>query len=91
MRTWSYRERERGSVSAGIALVGRIDYFPDPPAVTTIDSLRTRSVGGDASSIINRIVREWAESRGPVTRRINREALVDELIDVQKRGDVMSR
>jgi hypothetical protein len=41
----------------------RIDYFPDPHAATTIDSLRTRCVGGDASSIINRILREWSSSR----------------------------
>jgi hypothetical protein len=27
----------------------RIDYFPDPHAATTIDSLRTRCAGGDAS------------------------------------------
>jgi hypothetical protein len=42
----------------------RIDYFPDPHAATTIDSLRTPYAGGDASSIINRIVLEWSSSRG---------------------------
>jgi hypothetical protein len=42
----------------------RIDYFPDRSAVATIDSLRTRYAGGDASSIINRIVLEWSSSRG---------------------------
>jgi hypothetical protein len=62
--SWSYRERERGSVSAGTAPQPRIDYFPDPHAVATIDSLRTRYAGGDASSVINRILREWSSSRG---------------------------
>jgi len=34
----------------------RIDYHPDAWAIEVINALRTRSVGGDASSIINRIV-----------------------------------
>ena len=38
-----------------------IDYFPDEHAVTTIGSLS--HVGEDASSILNRIVREWSENR----------------------------
>ena len=42
----------------------RIDYFPDSSAVATIDLLRTGYAGGDASSIINRIVLEWSSSRG---------------------------
>jgi hypothetical protein len=54
------RERQR-RYRAGWPL---IDYFPDPHAATTIDSLRTRCVGGDASSVLNRIVREWSSSRG---------------------------
>jgi hypothetical protein len=29
-----------------------------------IDSLRTRRAGGDASSILNRIVAEWADASG---------------------------
>jgi hypothetical protein len=41
----------------------RLDYYPDGEAVATIDSLRTRRVGGDASSILNRIIREWRAGR----------------------------
>jgi hypothetical protein len=64
MRTWSYRER--GSVSAGIACGRRrIDYFPDPHAVATIDSLRTRYAGGDASSVINRSRRRETRAFSP--------------------------
>jgi hypothetical protein len=67
MSTWNrrHRRRERGSVSAGTAPDGHtFDYFPNPHAATTIDSLRTRYAGGDASSIINRIVLEWSSSPG---------------------------
>ncbi len=39
----------------------RIDYYASPEAVAVVDSLRVPSVGGDASSILNRIVTEWAE------------------------------
>jgi hypothetical protein len=37
----------------------RIDYYPSEDAATLIDKLRTRGVGGDASSILNRIVADW--------------------------------
>jgi hypothetical protein len=62
------RERQRRYRAAR----PRIDYFPDPHAVVTIDSLRTRYAGGDASSIINRIVREWSGSRSRIGHRGNR-------------------
>lgn len=39
----------------------RLDYYASPAAVAVVDSLRVPSVGGDASSILNRIVTEWAE------------------------------
>lgn len=40
----------------------RIDYQDvDPKANEIIESLRFNAVGGDASSILNRIVLEWAE------------------------------
>ena len=38
----------------------RIDYYPSEEAAAIVDRFRTRSVGGDASSILNRIVAEWA-------------------------------
>jgi hypothetical protein len=41
----------------------RIDYYPDEHAVTTINSLCTRYAGGDSSSVLNRIVAEWAAHR----------------------------
>jgi len=41
----------------------RIDYQDvDPEAKAVIDSQRFNAVGGDASSILNRIVLEWAET-----------------------------
>lgn len=42
----------------------RVDYYPSDQAGEIIDGLRTRSVGGDASSIIDRIVCEWAAHSG---------------------------
>jgi hypothetical protein len=41
----------------------RIEYCANPIAEAVIDGLRTRYVGGDASSIINRIIAEWSEGR----------------------------
>jgi hypothetical protein len=60
----------------------RIHYFPDPHAATTIDSLRTRFVGGDASSVINRILREWSESRGLAPSALSAKRFLDQLIVV---------
>lgn len=40
----------------------RIDFYPSAEAVRVIDSLRHGSVGGDASSIINRALVEWGAS-----------------------------
>jgi hypothetical protein len=42
----------------------RIDYYPSKAAAETIDSLRTPREGGDASSILNRIITEWARDSG---------------------------
>jgi hypothetical protein len=42
----------------------RIEYCANPIAEAVIDGLRTRYVGGDASSILNRIVAEWAARAG---------------------------
>ena len=38
----------------------RIDFYPDKRTIRVIDSLWTGAVGGDASSILNRIMAEWA-------------------------------
>jgi hypothetical protein len=38
----------------------RIDFYPDEAAAAIIEKLRVPRVGGDASSILNRIVSEWA-------------------------------
>jgi hypothetical protein len=48
------RERRRG--------LRRIDYYPSEIAAAIIDESLTRRVGGDASSILDRIVTEWAAS-----------------------------
>jgi hypothetical protein len=45
------------------AKMRRIDYYAGPEAVAIIDSMRTQRVTGDASSILNRIVAEWAATR----------------------------
>jgi hypothetical protein len=42
----------------------RIDYYPSKEAAVSIDRFRTRSAGGDASSILNRIVAEWVDASG---------------------------
>ena len=42
------------------ARLRRIDYYPDADVAGIIDRLRVNGPGGDASSIINRIAREWA-------------------------------
>lgn len=46
------------------ASLRRIDYYPSPAASEIIDRLRTHVAGGDASSILNRIVAEWAGASG---------------------------
>ena len=38
----------------------RIDYYADEAAAAIVDKLRAPGIGGDASSILNRIVAEWA-------------------------------
>ena len=40
----------------------RIDYYPSKEAAAIVDGMRSRYAGGDASSILNRIVAEWAEA-----------------------------
>ena len=43
--------------------IRRIDYYPSKAAGEVIDRTRTHG-GGDASSILNRIVIEWAAASG---------------------------
>jgi hypothetical protein len=42
----------------------RIDYYPSDAAAEIIDRFRGRTAGQDASSILNRIVAEWAAASG---------------------------
>jgi hypothetical protein len=46
--------------SARRSRLRRIDYYADEAAEAIIDKLRAPGIGGDASSILNRIVAEWA-------------------------------
>jgi hypothetical protein len=46
--------------SARRSRLRRIDYYPDEAAAAIVDKLRAPGIGGDASSILNRIVAEWA-------------------------------
>ena len=46
------------------ASMRRIDYYASPEADAIIDRLRRHRAGGDASSILNRIVNEWAARSG---------------------------
>jgi hypothetical protein len=41
-----------------------IDYYRSEEAAAVIDRFRRRHAGGDASSILNRIVAEWANASG---------------------------
>lgn len=42
----------------------RIDYYPDPLADEVIRSMSGPQAGGDLSSVISRIVAEWAQDHG---------------------------
>jgi len=63
-REWEQwrRETKRQAQRARRARNPRIDYYPDEQADELIRSMSHRYVGGDFSSIINRIVSEWAEN-----------------------------
>ena len=56
-RRTSKREAQR----ARRAKYSRIDYYPDELAASIISGQSGRFVGGDYSSVINRIVAEWSE------------------------------
>lgn len=65
-KDWEHwrRERKREAQRLRRARYPRIDYYPDDAALALIDQERRPRIGGDASSIINRIVREWAQGCG---------------------------
>lgn len=54
-------ERKRQQQRDRRARYPRIDYYPDTEADALIRSLSGPVVGGDFSSVINRIVAEWAD------------------------------
>lgn len=43
------------------AMYPRIDYYPSKAALEVIRANTSAYVGGDYSSVINRIVQEWSE------------------------------
>jgi hypothetical protein len=66
------RERARQLQRERRAGMRRIDFYADATAATVIDSLRTRRAGGDASSILNRIIAEWLDLRHRRAPELNR-------------------
>jgi hypothetical protein len=69
-RAWR-RARVLGLQRYRRARMRRIDYYPPPEGAAIIDRLRTHRTGGDASSILNKIIHEWAAGRG--VPELNRE------------------
>jgi hypothetical protein len=59
-RQWR-KDSKREAQRTRRARYPRIDYYPDDAAVELIRSRAGRFVGGDYSSVINRIVGEWVE------------------------------
>ena len=59
--TWR-RERKRQQQRERRARYPRIDYYPSPVAAEVIDRLWSYRAGCDLSSVINRIVGEWADA-----------------------------
>lgn len=59
------RDRKREQQRARRARYPRIDYYPSEAAAEIIGRLRFPDVGGDLSSIINRVVTEWADWAAP--------------------------
>ena len=55
------RESKREAQRRRRARNPRIDYYPSPEADALIRSMAGRFAGRDFSSILNHIVREWAE------------------------------
>lgn len=53
------KDRKREQQRERRARYPRVDYYPSPDAQQTIDALRWPGVGGDVSTVLNRIVSEW--------------------------------
>lgn len=62
--------KRSGSAAASRA---EFDYYASKRATSVIDKMRTRRSGGDARSILNRIVEEWA--KGEFSELNSREKL----------------
>lgn len=54
------RDRKRQQQRERRARNPRIDYYPDAHALATINQLRRPWTGGDLSSVISKIINEWA-------------------------------
>jgi hypothetical protein len=59
--TWR-RDRKRQQQRDRRARYPRIDYYPSPEVAAVIDRLWSRCAGCDLSSVINRIIGEWADA-----------------------------
>ena len=62
-RDWAAwrRERKRQQQRERRARYRRLDYYPDETALQVIESLVLPRAGHDYSSVLSRIVTEWAE------------------------------
>lgn len=67
-KTWR-RERKLQQQRNRRASSARIDYYASDEAAKIIDGLWKPRAGHDLSSIINRIVSEWAEALPPEKSR----------------------
>ena len=65
-RDWAQwrKDRKRHQQRQRRASNRRIDYYPGKLAEQVIDRLTGPRVGGDYSSVIDRIVMEWADQFG---------------------------
>lgn len=61
-KVWK-KERARELQRSRRASNRRIDYYPSKEAAALIDSRRMNYAGHDQSSIINRMITEWAAFR----------------------------
>mgnify|MGYP006369814677 CR=1 FL=1 len=59
------KQRKREQQRQRRARYLRVDYYPSHEAVQALNDLRRPGVGGDASSVLNRIVGEWCAQRMP--------------------------
>jgi len=59
------KDRKREQQRQRRARCPRVDYYPSPEAAQALNDLRGPGVGGDASSVLNRIVSEWESLRVP--------------------------